>query len=395
MEKKKILFISHEASLSGAPILLLSILKKFKSSAFFDFDILVLKNGPLYKDFSVLTENIYLENNKNVHENFIKRNLNRIETKIYGKKYTLNQRQDLVKKISANHYDLVYGNTIASLEILTEFKKYNIPTAITIHELSFSLESIMPKELIVQKIKQINYIVCGSKAVGDNLVENYEVPENKISIIHAFVQEQITINQEKFYLKQKHEINESEFVIGIASAQELRKGTDLVPALVKKILQKEPLLKFKFVNLGGSENNQMVRCSKLDAKKLGVEDYIIYIEQNQYPNDYINLFDIFLLLSREDPFPLVMLSAAKLCKPIIAFEKSGGAEEFLDDQSGILVPYLDLDILAEKIISLLQYPEQMKQLGDKIKSKLTEMYSEEILIHKNIAFLQKILSDKS
>ncbi|MFP7656873.1 glycosyltransferase [Chryseobacterium proteolyticum] len=173
-------------------------------------------------------------------------------------------------------------------------------------------------------------------------------------------------------------MNDEELVIGIASSQELRKGTDLVPLLVKKIADRTNI-KFKFINLGGSSKIGPVKCSKLDAEKLGVDDKIIYVDHNKFPNDYINIFDIFLLLSREDPFPLVMLTAAKLKKPIVAFEQSGGAVEFLEGGFGVLTPYLDLDTMASEIVKLLQDQHLRENYGNKIQDKLEQEYSEKKL----------------
>ena len=387
---KKILFISHEASLSGAPILLLNLLKNIKTKTNISFDVLLIKDGNLYEDFAKIADHVFLLNPKPVQKSFVERNILRIKNILFPQKSAKNSIEKISEKIRSANYDLIYGNTVASLNLLFDLQKKHPNCVIAIHELSFALESLMEKNLIIEKMNTIKHIIAGSKAVADNLINNYHIEEKKIKIIHSFVEKDTAIQTDKSTLKEKLGITADELIIGIASSQELRKGTDLVPPLVKKISQKKPDLKFKFINLGGDVKNSFLRSSKLDTKKLGIEDYIIYINHTDVSYDYINLFDIFLLLSREDPFPLVMLTAAQLEKPIIAFKDSGGAEEFLENGRGIIVPYLDIDAFAEEIITLSENPDRMKELGGLIKTHLENNYSEEIIFNKNITFLENI-----
>jgi len=74
-----------------------------------------------------------------------------------------------------------------------------------------------------------------------------------------------------------------------------------------------------------------------------------------------------------------MLTAAKLKKPIIAFEKSGGAVEFLENGHGILAPYLDLDKMADEVVRLLNDAELREKYGENIHRRLEEDYSDEKL----------------
>jgi glycosyltransferase involved in cell wall biosynthesis len=69
-----------------------------------------------------------------------------------------------------------------------------------------------------------------------------------------------------------------------------------------------------------------------------------------------------LLTSREDPFPLVCIETANLSKPIICFEKASGTTEIVSQGGGFIVPYLDVEAMAEKII--LYYEDENKRIID-------------------------------
>ncbi|WP_313004348.1 glycosyltransferase family 4 protein [Chryseobacterium gleum] len=377
-ETKKILLISHEASLSGAPILVLSVLKKLKQERKnYKVDVLLLRPGQLYEDFTKLSDNkIIVANYYNQSLSFVNRNFKKIQNAFFPK---TESKEEQIEKITGrllqNNYDLVYANTAETLIWTIPFYKKNIPTVVAIHELTFGIESAYSPDFIKENISNVSTIIAGSNAVANNLINRYNADPKKVKAIHSFVDEKLEIQKNQIQIKKELNIAESDIIMGIASSQELRKGTDLVPLLVKKIADKTDI-NFKFINLGGSSSIGPVKCSKLDAEKLGVLDKIIYVDHNKFPNDYINIFDIFLLLSREDPFPLVMLTAAKLKKPIVAFENSGGAVEFLENGFGVLAPYLDLDVMASEIVKLLQNKELRENYGLKIHNRLEKEYSE-------------------
>ena len=63
---------------------------------------------------------------------------------------------------------------------------------------------------------------------------------------------------------------------------------------------------------------------------------------------YLSL-DIFLLTSREDPFPLAAIDAGILGMPIFCFDKATGIAEVVD--SSFVVPYLDVEEMANRILA--------------------------------------------
>src|SRR6185312_17200948 len=89
--------------------------------------------------------------------------------------------------------------------------------------------------------------------------------------------------------------------------------------------------------------------------------------------------DVFVLLSREDPFPLIVLEAAFLYKPIIAFENSGGIPEFIEHGAGMLAPYLDTSEIARKVYQLSRDNERKDKIGQKAHELVITKYSSDII----------------
>lgn len=388
MTKKKFLFISHEASLSGAPILLLTKLK-FLASKGFHFDVLLIREGHLKPAFEEIAENVFSVNNL---DDFFSKNARRVSFRLFKKSESLEDTASRIfNKLKNNHYDLVYGNSLETLLWMLPFKQLGVKCICAIHELTFSVESTFPKPYVVENINKIDVIVAGSQSVGDNLIARYGADKEKVTVIHSFVDGELKITQSPAIVKQALDIQEGQIVFGLASSQELRKGTDLVPLLVKEIVKQAPELDFVFINLGGQEGNVFVRNAKLDAEKLQVLDKIKFINHTTQVDDYINIYDVFVMLSREDPFPLVTLTAAKLAKPIIAFQNSGGADEFLANDIGILVPYLDIQALAAQLIHLANNEADRKRLGTAAHTALLSKYAKDIAVEKLVNLIDKTL----
>jgi glycosyltransferase involved in cell wall biosynthesis len=70
----------------------------------------------------------------------------------------------------------------------------------------------------------------------------------------------------------------------------------------------------------------------------------------------------------------VCLEAAALAKPIVCFAGAGGMPEFVEEDCGFVVPYLDLTAMADSIVSLLDSSESRTTLGAAARRKVTERH---------------------
>jgi glycosyltransferase involved in cell wall biosynthesis len=87
--------------------------------------------------------------------------------------------------------------------------------------------------------------------------------------------------------------------------------------------------------------------------------------------------DVFVLPSREDAFPLVVLEAASHGVPTVYFSDAGGIGEFLGEEAGIPVCYLNIESMAEKIIQLKMDDEYRMSLGKRAQQKLKDYFNNE------------------
>ena len=73
-------------------------------------------------------------------------------------------------------------------------------------------------------------------------------------------------------------------------------------------------------------------------------------------------------------FGLSEAEAAALGKPLVAFEEAGGIREFIERDCGCLVPYLDIQKMAEKILELFDSPFLLEQQGKSAAKKVRKRH---------------------
>ena len=151
-----------------------------------------------------------------------------------------------------------------------------------------------------------------------------------------------------------------------------RKGADLFVQLAMYVKRYLGSAKCHFVWLGGDSTSHLEYL--YDAAQLGLQDIFHFIPTVPNPEAYFRAFDLFSLTSREEPFSVAMLQAAACGLPIVCFAGAGGALELVENDAGIVVPYLDVSAMAKACIDLLMDPNRRRQLGHKARAKVESRY---------------------
>ncbi|AIG97130.1 Lipopolysaccharide biosynthesis protein [Archaeoglobus fulgidus DSM 8774] len=362
--KWSILFISHDANFGGAQEVLFNVVKWLKSHTRLNLGILFLSGGPLMDKFAQLVPVGLVD----------------------PEKVSKSELEKKVIEMLGENPDLIYGNTLVSGKIYD--KIYNFCPIIThVHELETSAMYYAGKAL--DKVIKYSdaYIAC-SNAVKEFLVGKFGVNSEKIYVIHSFIRpsEKSYLNgKDKLKLRRSLGIDAGKLiVIGCGLGLPFRKGADLFIDVGKEIKKRGLDSRIALYWIGGFDENYYdpvhgywrsklaeIKENRLNVKFLGFVDD---------PRKYMEAADIFLLPSREDPFPLVMLEAADAGLPIICFDKSGGAPEFVKDGfNGYVVPFKDIDAIVDKLEYLLNNQNEVDRLGGNAKLEVRKYYIDSIM----------------
>ena len=358
----KILFISHTGDRSGAPIALLQELQHIKDNQKeIQADVLMLRGGVLLDEFKELFPVLYGNNKTSL--------FSRARRKLGIKPY-IHLYLNLFKR---NEYDCIYANTIASFNaaILIK-KKLNIPLIGHVHESESMCRSFGATEA---KFKYFDAIITVSEFTKRDLISNYNYPAEKITIQHPFSTWVKRVINNEVQIKPV-KCNSNNFIVGLFCYGRWQKALETLPFLVNIFQKKYPNNNVLF-NVIGNIPKDILYHTTYDLKRMNLADKIMWAGGVDNPLDYHAGFDVFLLLSREDSFPLAAEEAAVTETPIIGFQGATGAAEWIKDGAGILVPYMDFNALADAIYQLYSDGELRKTFGKRGKEIITQLYHED------------------
>ena len=364
-----VLFLSQDASRTGAPIFLLRFLRWLRQNRDIKFQILTGRSGALSADFEALAAVDLFEPRRTL----LYRILRRLKLDAW---HLYKHRSRLRERLGRSDIVLVYANSVASAEMVDFLSFLACPVICHVHELEGVIDALGPATMHLLE-KQASQYVAVSYDVKRNLVEQHGIPAEKVQVIHGFIPlaDNLDIDASRFRDSIRNELGipkEAMIVCGCGSI-EPRKGTDLFLRVAEQVTQRFTAHPVHFVWVG--DGPARTKCMQSYAASPVLRDAVHFVGRKQDVVPYFCASDIFLLTSREDPFPLVMLEAAQCHSPVICFDKSGGAPEFVERDAGFVIPDFDVSQMADKVVQLLSSPSLCQQMGKVARQKVLSRYS--------------------
>jgi len=145
----------------------------------------------------------------------------------------------------------------------------------------------------------------------------------------------------------------------IGRLQNSQKGQIFLLKAAALILKELPETRFLIVG-DGPDLSRFQRV----AKEEGVDKNVIFTGFRDDIPAILGLSDIFAMPSLYEGFPIALVEAMNLRKPIVGFPANGIQEAITDGVNGFLVPFGNVELLAERIIYLLKNPKEAKNMGE-------------------------------
>jgi len=389
---KKILFIGHEATRTGAPYVLLHLLRWLKANTSIECRLLLRNGGELESEFAKVSQVLVLNPEGGFGGNIIKKRLG-----YYGIWYSNGNKYSsrLKRELLGGGVDLIYSNTVTNVQVVASLAEARLPVITHVHELENIIRQTLDSEMINLMKRSTSHYIAVSDSVRRNLIESHSITKDRIDLIYEFIQVQTVDSAQKVIVKRQIckelGISSESFIVGGAGSFEWRKGNDLFVQLAFLMRRHQVDRPVYFVWLGGNTDGAIYGQLCHDVRLLGLEDSVRFLGIRDDALKYISAFDVFAMVSREDPFPLVCLEAASMEVPIVCFDKGGGACEFVEDDSGFVVPYLDLITMADKVSALLDSEDLRLRLGQQAAQKARRLHDVGIAAPKILEIIQRFI----
>lgn len=182
--------------------------------------------------------------------------------------------------------------------------------------------------------------VCCSKYLCDDLITSYRIRPDRLVTVHNWVD----IEQFEFH---EPGTTDDRFTIGNISRFNSGKGHEHLLRAFTKVRAEIPHADLVLVGDGPTRRH----IQKM-AVALGIETSTRFLGARFDVEDLLPKFDVFVLPSEVEAFPVCVLEAMSCGRPVIAYDIPGVRESITHGRTGLLSPVGDEDSLASCLIEL-------------------------------------------
>jgi len=353
-ERETILIVSHEAQMTGAPILSLNLVRGFGET--YNVVVLLLGGGPLVADFresSVATVQLTPA-------------INAVEVTVghvvdtFAVKFTI-------------------ANSVETAPVLETLARRAVPSVILIHEFAAYTR---PRWKFINALFWADEVVFSTRLTYDEVMQTYPrlaaracrfVPQGRCVLASKLPDAQaVALETERVHatLRPPALPGDALVFVGIGSVQ-MRKGVELfidAAARIKRALGGRAC-RFVWVGHGYNPEYDLGYSVYLadQVRRLGLTDDFVFMDNTVLVEEVYRAADMLLLTSRLDPLPGVAIEAMSHRLPVICFDRTTGIADVLREHGladDCVVPYLDTDAMARKAAEYAADPARARQVGD-------------------------------
>ena len=385
---KKICFISNEAARTGAPAILLGLIQWLQAHHQLETVNVLMRDGALRPDFERTgTTHTWIPTDLNQPERLHKR-----LAKLLRQRGNTDPGAWLTAILENEQPDIIYLSTLVLGKYLQQFKKLPHQHIVThVHELLPSLRQLSNDQQVQTQLGLSDLVIACAPCVAETLSNIYQLPASKTIIIPEYIipatsgSELAPSEQTPALVARElgtiplldNALRNGTPIIGIGGNPINRKGFDLFPLLVQECKRHFGGTPFHAVWIGCGEGSAAHGAMDWDLTRMGLADSVSLVPSVSMPafRWLLSRFAVLTLLSREDPFPLVVLEAGLLGVPTVCFAGSGAIPDLAAEGSAVSVDYLDLPAFAAAVRRLCLHPEEACGIASRCRQKVTDALS--------------------
>ena len=247
------------------------------------------------------------------------------------------------------------------------------------------MESTGFKRSVLNLVERITYFCAthvypNSKGLQDFIIQHEFCDQQKLKILGAgssngidtsyFDPKQITTNQ-KHALKKELNIEPTDFIFSFVGRLVGDKGiNELIQAFVS-VSKKQTATKLILVGHIEADLDPLLPKT---LHSIEFNENIIEVGFQKDIRPYLAITDAFTFPSYREGFPNVLLQANAMGIPCIVSNINGSNEIIKEGNNGIIVPLKDTETLHQKMVLLLENPNQIKWSETNIRKAITSKF---------------------
>jgi glycosyltransferase involved in cell wall biosynthesis/2-polyprenyl-3-methyl-5-hydroxy-6-metoxy-1,4-benzoquinol methylase len=362
-DREWIMIVSHDASLTGAPVLAWNLANDLINT--YNVCVLLLRGGPLVDSFIQTGAHTLALDAGQAHQSVLNYIIHKLCQRIQFK------------------YSIV--NSIESRVVLDALSGEFIPTISLIHEFPSFLRN---KGAFVEAGLLSSVVVFPSKIVEKNVSETdvylgRELRSKVLSQGRCKIPKGIDHSSENIADQTlcKRIIPGRITVLGVGYVF-MRKGVDLFVTIAQSIVEMGYGGEYQFIWVGDGyepdSNDGYSRYLADQITRAKLENIVTILPATSQLDKIYDIADIFILTSRLDPQPNVAIDAFYHGLPLICFDQTTGVVDFLDEiglRDQCVAKYLDVTDLCSKLIRLGESNRLRSEVGLLLREKSAGRFS--------------------
>ncbi|MBP2654426.1 MAG: glycosyltransferase [Firmicutes bacterium] len=169
-----------------------------------------------------------------------------------------------------------------------------------------------------------------------------------------------------------------------------QKGFDLLLTAWEKI--QAQAIGWKLLIIGGpsetDDNSAEIREMRLDKN---LQDTVTLLPVTNNILDMYLKASVFVLSSRYEGLPMVLIEAMSQGLAVISFDCPTGPKDIIKDgQSGLLVPPENIDLLAAGLIRLIENEALRKSMGMRAKADIWQCFNQSVIDNKWVDLFERL-----
>lgn len=362
--KFRLLMVTHNLNLEGAPKSFYELAKGLKRSDFIEPVIISHRDGPLKELYSDEDIEVNIIEDFNLFSLFELKDIKRF----------LSKQINLIKTLNI---DVIYGNTIESFWAIQCAKELNLPSIWNIREseepFSPYSHNIHIKNLMIESLKypyKVIFVADATKQVYEHL----NTQNNFMTIYNGFDKELVKQKTKTLAVqntRKKLGIKDNELsILTVGTVCERKGQIDLVQAI--KNLENKYINKLKFFIVGDRKTlNYSKRMHRLiEQLPKNKQERIEVIDETPDVHQYYLACDIFICSSRVESFPKVIQEAMYYKLAIITTPVYGIVEQVKDNISALYYSPADIEKLVSSIKKLVDNKNIRDHISQNAKTAL-------------------------
>lgn len=229
-------------------------------------------------------------------------------------------------------------------------------------------------------------VIAVSEEVASSIKINYGKPNPLVQVVAngADTAKYARVQTVENDIRKELNIPSTATVIGIACVFRAQKRLGIWLEIAQALHAKHPDTFFIIVGDGPLHDEVYAK-----AKALGTDKYVFFAGLQTETRPYFTAMDLFMMSSEFEGLPIALLEAMSMnCVP--ACTAAGGIPEVIKDGvNGILVPVQQPMQLVDRLLQLLQHPDQVAQMKQAARETVINSFS----MKKMVTELEAIYND--